>query len=797
MRHLLLVSTALAALSFATSAQAQNTETAPGDIVVTAQKRVERLKDIPVAASVVSAKAIEQAHVEDLSDINKIVPSVEIKGTFNGRVPYSLRGISTNANEGAIGLTSGVSVQIDGVPVPADSFAANTINDVSQLEVLKGPQATLGGRTASAGVINFVTNGPTHTTQGKFSAGLTDDGEYRVEAAVSGPITNGVYFSLAGFDSRTPYPVYNLQTQEHSKATSVGVRAKLKFEIGADFDATLMGHYALSKSSGENFIYQYITPGAALLGAPPLSQAVVLGNYPVQYGNTIYSSPVNMTSDYEDKDGSLVLNYHAAGLTFSSTTSYFREKQFQSQDLFETQIYFFNVLTGGFAPPFNDLQSNQGYVEQTTQEFKIASDNKKPLSFLAGAFYSDTTVNGYGLRQFVGFPASQLNISTTKNYSVYARVTGKFSEMFSVIGGLRYNYDKIGWDITQYFNPAAGQYGSGNFGDGGYEWTQSSGNGTLVGDAALQLHFSKDSMVYASYTRGYKPAAYNTAHTFNEAPTAQTAPVLPANPTAAQTATYNTALAAYNQYLVDVGFTTPTKGETIDSFELGLKTTALNHHLSLNLAAFYTNYQNYQAQIFDNSKLIGILVLSNAGARTQGLEADATLHEGNTNLSLAAAYIDAVFKNFPATQCFPTQTVAQGCVNGSQSLSGHTLPDSPKFKFNANFEQKIPLGNLNVLLGSNLSYRTSTILQSDGNPQTAQGSFAILDGSIGFQNKSGNTTLTFFVNNITDHFYLTNAEDFFSGPWSGTPGIGAGNAVIGQPARDSHRYFGGRVNFKF
>lgn len=784
MRHFMLTGTAFIALCAATPVFAQANgaaaavDAAPGDIVVTAQKRTERLKDIPVAASVLSAKAIEDAHVTDLSDINKVVPSVELKGTFNGRVPYGMRGISTNANEGAIGLTSGVSIQVDGIPVPADSFAANTVGNISQLEVLKGPQATLGGRTASAGVINFVTSGPTNTFKGSFTGFYTDDKEYRLEGSVSGPIANGVSFSLSAYDQHTPYPVYNLLQNQQSNADSFGIRAKLKFEIGSDFDATLMGHYALSKSVGENFVYQYITPGAALLGAPPLSQATVLGNYTPHYGNTVYYSPVNMTSNYQDKDGSLVLNYHIDGTTLSSTTSYLRERQYQSQDLFETQVYFFDVLTGGHAPHFNDQQSNTGYVEQTTQEFKLATDNKKPLSLLVGAFYSDTTVNGYGLRTFVGFPGSATNISTTKNYAAYARVTDKLSDTVSVVGGLRYYSDKIGWNKTQYFNPAL-PADQAQFqgcvttatGPAGCQWVLSSTDSGLVGDIAVQAHLNKDSMVYASYSRGYKPAAYNTAHDWTSL---QTAP--------------STA---------DASFATPTKKETIDSFELGIKTSLLDRHLTLNAAAFYTNYNNYQAQIFDNSKLIGILVLANAGARTQGVEADVNWHQGNTNLAVSAAYIDAQFRNFPSTQCYPTQTVAQGCVNGTQSLTGHQLPDSPKFKLNANLEQIVPLSGFNIVLGSNLAYRTSTILQADGNPQTAQGSFALLDLSLGFQTKDKKASVTFFANNLTDHFYLTNAEDFFSGPWSGTPGVGAGNAVIGQPARDSHRYFGGRVNFKF
>jgi iron complex outermembrane receptor protein len=761
------------------AAQAQEAAKDTAEIIVTAQKRPEKLQEIPVAVAVLSSATVAQQHVTDLSDINRVVPSVEIKGTFNGRVPYGMRGISTNANEGAIGLTSGVSIQMDGVPVPADSFAANTITDVSQLEVLKGPQATLGGRTASAGVINFVTYGPTRTAHYAADITGTEDGEHRINLRASGPLGDALSYSLAAHESRTPYPVTNIKNGEQSSAKSFGLRGKLKLELGSDFDATVMGHYALSKSHGENFIYQYLTPGALLLGAPPLNQATLFPGYTIAYGNTKYSSPVQMGSRYEDRDGSLVINYRLGDYTLTSTTSYFYEKQFQSQDLFETDVYFFNYLTGGTAPSFNDLQSNAGFVRQTTQEFKLASDPAKSFSYLLGAFYSNSTVSGDGLRQFVGYPAAQTNISTTKNYAIYAHATEKFTDQIWAVGGLRYNWDKIGWNLTQYFDPTKGQYGSGTFGAGGFAWNASDQSTALVGDFALQYHVDKGVMAYASYTRGYKPNAFNTAHTFSVSQTAALAA-----PTVAANAS-------------DLAFTKATKQEHIDSFELGLKSTLLNRHLTLNLAAFDTNYENYQAQVFDNSQLIGVLVLSNAGAHTRGLEADATYVKGNTRLSLSGAYIEAKFKNFKGANCYPLQTVAQGCVadasgNYSQDLSGKPMPASPKVKINASVTQTVPFDKFDMLLGGNLSYRSSTILQADQNPYTGQGAFALVDLSLGFQTKDEVASINFFVNNLTNHFYLTNAEDFFSGPFAGTA-----NAVIGQPARDSHRYAGARLSVKF
>ena len=139
------------------------------EIVITAQKRTEKLSDVPVSASVLSADALSRVNAGDITDLNNLVPSVDLIGTFNGRVPIGIRGISSNANEATVGLASGVAIMIDGVPVPSDSQAANQLEDVKNVEVLKGPQATLGGRTAAAGIINIVTRTPSDHLTGDLS----------------------------------------------------------------------------------------------------------------------------------------------------------------------------------------------------------------------------------------------------------------------------------------------------------------------------------------------------------------------------------------------------------------------------------------------------------------------------------------------------------------------------------------------------------------------------------------------------------------------------------------------------
>src|ERR1700685_1875388 len=103
------------------------------EIVITAQKRSERLSDVPVAASVVSANELASMNAGDIVDLDKLVPSVDLVGSFIGPVPYALRGLSSNANEATVGLASGVGIMIDGVPIPSDSDAGNQLEDVKSI----------------------------------------------------------------------------------------------------------------------------------------------------------------------------------------------------------------------------------------------------------------------------------------------------------------------------------------------------------------------------------------------------------------------------------------------------------------------------------------------------------------------------------------------------------------------------------------------------------------------------------------------------------------------------------------
>jgi iron complex outermembrane receptor protein len=799
-----------AALPLSAWAQAESTESTSAleEIVITAQKRTERLEDVPVSAAVVSSEIMESTNAGDISDLNRLVPSVMLSGSFNGRVPTGMRGISSVSNEGTIGLSSGVAIMVDGVPVPSDSRGGNNLDDAAGVEVLKGPQATLGGRTAAAGVINVVTRRPSDTFTGDISLTGTDDNEYRANGFISGPITDSVKYSLAAYYTDREYPIKNVITGHKSNQDIYGARGKLLFQPTEDLDITLMARYGRDNAKGANFVYVHTTPGAYLLlgtAHPPpgvdthlddsVSQGALLPGITPSWDNQEYSSPLNAPAKVKDTDYSLDIQYRIGDLTLGSTTAYQKETQDNTQDLFLTAKYFWNELTGagnpGAPPPFYNFQMVTIDAKQLSEEIKLASPTDQTFSYLVGLFYSDTEIKGGYYRTFV--PAWQFTDTTseTKTTDLYARGTLKFAGDNSLVVGLRYNYDQISYDYSKVFFPPP-------------PVTQvltdsaSDSESTVVGDISLQHKFGNGTMTYLTYARGYSPAAYNTA---------------------------------YVSYVDDDPSTPYTKNlgtadkMDVDHFELGSKGTYLDGRLRVNAAAFYTKYKAFQVQIFDSSSvsLAPPLQLSNAGgAETKGIELDLQYAATDTlRLDLNAAYIDAEFTEYKGAPCYyADQTgivpVGSSCfqdLNGNdvqdtgepgpgaalagvagvvQDLSGKGMPLSPKFKFVLGAEQRIPLSaGGNIVLGANYSWRDEAQMLVDQNPYGVQDSFGILNLSVGWKSDSSKLSATLFCNNVFDEHYFTDIQDFWSAPWGGV------NTIVGQVARDTNRYFGLRVSAGF
>ena len=160
-----------------------------GEIVVTAQKRAENVQDVPLAVTVVTGQQLETANVRDFTELTKIAPSLSIRPADSAQnASVNIRGIGTFAF--SIGVESAVAIQIDDVPLAFQARAFSDLADIERIEVLRGPQSTLYGKNASAGLINIVTKAPGSTFAGRVALSATTDAEYRLEMSGSGPVSD-------------------------------------------------------------------------------------------------------------------------------------------------------------------------------------------------------------------------------------------------------------------------------------------------------------------------------------------------------------------------------------------------------------------------------------------------------------------------------------------------------------------------------------------------------------------------------------------------------------------------------
>ena len=732
------------------------------EIVVTAQKRVERLSDTTVSAAVVNTERLTESGVGTLDDLGKAVPSLGASPS-NGqnRSNFSMRGISTSVI--TAGAPSGVAVMVDGVTLAPESMGARQLGDIQNVEVLRGPQATLGGRTASAGVVNMVTRAPSHTFGGNISATFTDDHEQRLQGFVTGPITDQLLFSVAGFGSSTEYPTVNLATGDHDRERAYGGRGKLLFRPTDNVDILLTAAASNTKDRGTFSDYVVIDPTANFRGSPKLPQSVALPGITVSRENLNYNVIGNPNQDGTDRFYSLVANWHLGGFTLSSLTARQEEDRQIVFDNYDEAADSAAILIG---PPYtwNMKQTSIYTIKTTTQEFKLDSPQLGFLHFLAGLYFDHDVTNFDFVRaSYVNNgagppPFSAYRVPDTKTYAAYGRAEWTLvPDRLEFITGLRVNRDEISYVYTlRNTPPPAAQIAT-------FTRADSDSETTTVGDLTLRYRFSPDVMAYVSYTRGYKPAIWNLDGTVT--------------PT--------------NVFL-------PVKREDIDAYEMGLKGSFLNNRLSLNAAVFDTFDKNYQVQTFDPNAVSATFAIANAGkVQSRGVELDArALLPGDFRLNASIAFVDAKFDRYDAANCYGTQTLAQGCLtapsgNRYQVLTGKRLPNAPRWKSNLGVEKRFRLNlPVDVTFNANYVYQSATDFDPNLSPYAAQGAYGIFNVGAGVADRDDRYDVTLFLNNAFDKQYLSGMIDQ-TARWGGKL------ALTGNWSRDAERYAGIRLNWRF
>ncbi len=759
----------------AQTSQPTNTDAAaPGDIIVTAQKRSERLQEVPIAVSVVGGDAIALQGRQSIEGAQYLVPSLNfLKSGTTLNQSIFLRGVGT-ATFSIAGEPS-VSTVVDGVVFSRAGEAFSDLVDIDRLEVLRGPQGTLFGKNASAGVINIVSKQPTKELGGYAEASYFSRADYRGRLVLNLPVSDNLLTRFTGFYENYGGNIINdaLDGRHVNGFEHYGGRAQVVATPSSNVRLTLIADY---HHNNDNCCAEVIGTGplnAAGQPITPLPQSNPFTVLPTPMGDRTRHIAQNLvTSTIETGYGfSGQADVTLGSQTVTSITAYrkYDNTEIRDGDFLPQAYVGFNQLHD-FGPQKSDTFS---------QELRLTSPGHQFLDYVIGAYYSRAyservfTRNDVACAAAAGVTLAALTPcgaagsgpvttptgtadfgSVFKNVALFGQGTLNLASRFRLIGGLRYTIDQL--DVFHSRNTTlAGPGIQPSFpvtptgtGQPATVFRSKATNENVSGKGAVQFDVTHNTTAYASYTRGYKGPAFNVFYNLTATGTNVIAP------------------------------------ETSNSYEAGLKNTLFGGRLVVNLDGFYAKYHNFQANNPDLVAGVVVTRFTNAGeVSTRGAEADVIWNPArDLNITGGAAYTDAHVDRF---------NVAPGAAVTAVIPSGTPLGFAPKFKGDLSVNYRLRTGGaLDFFAGAQGSYQSSELALFAPDPvQRAQGTihaYGLVNLSAGIATPDDHIRITGQVRNLLD-------QSFAAAITNGGP-VGSYRYQI---PRDADRYYGvtARVGF--
>lgn len=714
-----------------------------GEIVVTANKRAENVQKVALAVSVLAPTQLKSAGVTQFSDLGRVSPSLVIRTAeqpVNSNV--SLRGVGTFAF--GIGVESSVAVLVDEVPLAFAARAFTDLPDVQRVEVLRGPQSTLYGKSASAGLINIITQDPTSTFHAKANALATTDREYGGNLSLSGPMGENLGYVVSGSYSTWDGNVRNLFNNKRVNGHEAGnFRGKIRWTPEANLKITLSGNY-LNGNTTVGRPFTNMSPTALFRNTPGLTEPVVMPGVIVGPDNTDVSNNFNSRTKYVGYGGYLRGELGLGDMTLTSITSY---------DHFHQTDYLDQDDTSYAGALGNNNQVGQFKEHMVTQEVRLQSPAEKPFRYTVGAYYADVNFARPFLRGPAFSAANWYATSESRQIAGFVQADYTFLEKFTLTGGARVQNEKVQYTYQDNLAVAPNR----NFFSGGAKDT------AFTWKANLRYQFTDNLMAFFTYATGYKGQTYDLTTGFN------------ANRAAAG----------------------PIRPEKSRDKEFGIRWQSQDHRLTANVTLFSTHYTDLQAQSIEtladgtsNYRLTNV-----GGLTTKGIEFESTARVGrDLNLRGSFTYLDAKYTSYPVAQCYPLQTAATGCVTTAsptyQNLTGTRAIQAPKWKFEVGGDYSPAINDrLNAVVQADWQYQSKLYFTSR-DPETIQGAYSIVNVGLGVRAADRRWEVIGFVNNLLDKQYygsLVNTAGNF------------GNQIATQAVlpRDFHRYGGVRVGYNF
>ena len=736
--------TGAAAATAASQEAAAATQEGEGrDIIVTAQRRVQVLADVPQSISVVGEETLERQAARSFMDYAPLVPGLTLTQENPGETRLILRGVNT----GSVG--SSVATYVDDTPFGASGSLSNAAIlagdfdtfDVERIEVLRGPQGTLYGANALSGVLKFVTARPRTDrleVRGQLGIEATRYGEmsYLGNAAVNIPLGDTVAFRASGFYRDTggyiDAPVRDADDVNGNK--SYGGRASLLFEPTDDLSIRL---FALLQKIKTDSPSTFQADPETLEPVDPITGLEVGEDDRTRYERIGEFNEL----DYQLYAGTVDYDFGFAKLT--SVTSYSEQTRNELSDTstIEGTRGLANAIYAPTAPGTVGLSfENDVEVEKFTQEVRLQSPDSDRFEWLVGGYYTDEktaliqeffpftlatqeflpTAGTFGPFVFDRFVFANID-ADYKEYAAFASATFKFNDRFDLTAGGRYSHNKQ--DSVQQVTQLG--MGAPQFGD--------SSEGVFTWSISPRFEFNDHVSAYARVAKGYRPGGPN---------------FIPAGAPA--------------------GFPSEFQSDTLVSYELGLRAETSDRKAALDASVYYLDWDDILILSTAQSAAGPVGVNSNGGAaRTMGFELTGTFRPlRGLNIVANAAYVDAELRD----DTIPPE----GGLNLVGGLKGDTLPYAPKFSSNLSVDYEWSLNDhVDAYVGGNVRFvgdqvaGFSTAYRAAFDSRIEIDSYTTMDLRAGAD--FGRFSVQAYVRNLFDTYGVVSAGGF---PFSVPPSLG-------------------------
>ena len=721
----------------ASSPAASDADDVVGEIIVTANRREERLQDVPVSVSVMSGEKLQNLRVTDVRSLDNLAPGLRIAtadAAANPKIFIRGAGLS-DFNPSS---SSGVGIYVDGVYVGSPLAQLSGFYDIERIEVLRGPQGTLFGRNTTGGAINVTTKRPKQDFGLEASADYGERNSLTLDGAVTGPIVaDKLAFRMSGQYVRDDGTTTNRVTGNTlNYQDRFAARGQLLFTPGPDVEFLAQAGIFRNRGSAAAVKQRALLPvsagtpvgpdGLCSAGFNNGSCTDVLG----YHDNS--EDPFSIESNLEGKDRvdvktlSLSATIAMPGFDVIAVAAY----QDATRDALEN--------TDGSPMQLIEARYNTSQ-SQFSQEIRFQSQGHERARWVVGAFYMRDHLRDRSsydvlraLRPYYITPENPTGASPensvalfswpytqkTDSYAVFGQLDYDVTERLTLTGGLRWSADDKGIDYTS--QAEGGQFillrvqNRKTFSD----WS---------GRAIAAYRITPDVNAYASYNRGYKSGGF------------------------------------FGGQATQAAQMEPYDNETLNAYEAGLKTQFLDGRMRANLSGFYYDYANQQVYSLEVRNGISMQVLTNAASsRAYGGE-----------FELGGSPIDGLSLDFSASYL---NTRILDFVSQGENYSGNSLQHSPKWTLGgyAAYDWKLSDGSA-VTISGNANWRSRIFFDNTQRTRVSSGPQATVDAQLGWRSAGGGFEGGVFAKNLFDNRYI--------GSFSPIESLGFEIVTFGAPRR--------------